>query len=84
MYFLDDKASIPVGYEGAPVSATRRQRHVLMAGLDNRGLNAMDHDNIPQHLIPSVSIKLRAPKDLSESWYKGKPLLILKDAIFEP
>lgn len=43
----------------------------------------MDHDNIPQHLIPSVSIKLFPPKDLSESWYRGKPMIILKDAIFE-
>lgn len=72
-----------MGFTGAPVSATRRQRHVLMAGLDGRGLNAMDHDNIPQHIVPSVSIKLIPPKDVSESWYKGKPLIILKDAIFE-
>lgn len=83
VFFLDDKASIPVGFEGAPVSATRRQRHVLMAGLDGRGLNVMDHDNIPQHLVPSVSIKLAPPKELSESWYRGKPMIILKDAIFE-
>lgn len=43
----------------------------------------MDHDNIPQHLIPSVAIKLYPPKELSESWYRGKPMIILKDAIFE-
>lgn len=83
IFFLDDKASIPVGYEGAPVSATRRQRAVPMIGLDHRGLNAMDHDNIPQHIVPSVALKLIPPSDLSESWYKGKPIIILKDAIFQ-
>lgn len=81
VFFLDDKASIPVGYEG--VSATRRQRPVLMAGLDQRGLNAMDHDNIPQHIVPSVSLRLIPPCDLSDSWYRGKPIIILKDAIFQ-
>ncbi|XP_058814678.1 uncharacterized protein LOC131678503 isoform X1 [Topomyia yanbarensis] len=83
MYFLDDKSSIPVGYAGAPVSATRKQRAVLMAGLNERGLNTMDHDNVPQHIIPSVSIKLTPPKVLSNEWYAGKPTIILKDAIFE-
>lgn len=83
VFFLDDKASIPVGFGGAPVSATRRQTKVLMAGLDARGLNAMDHDNIPQHLIPSVSIKLIPPTDLNGDWYAGQPTIILKDAIFQ-
>lgn len=84
VFFLDDKASIPVGFEGAPVSATRRQRKILMAGVDERGLNAMDHDNIPQHIVPSVTIKLLPPQTLNDSWYGGKPTIILKDAIFEP
>lgn len=83
VFFLDDKAAILVGFEGAPVSATRRQRSVLKAGLDNRGLNALDHDNIPQHLTPSISIKLIPPTDLSNAWYAGQPCIILKDAIFE-
>ncbi|XP_038106421.1 uncharacterized protein LOC6049162 [Culex quinquefasciatus] len=75
-FFMDDKATIPVGFVGAPVSATRRQRSVLMAGLDGRGLNAMDHDNIPQHIVPSVSIKIVPPKELTDSWYCGKPIII--------
>lgn len=83
MFFLDDKAAIPVGFEGAPVSATRRQRSVLKAGLDNRGLNALDHDNIPQHLTPSITIKLVPPTELSNAWYAGEPGIIIKDAIFE-
>lgn len=54
-----------------------------MAGLDERGLDAMDHDNPPQHLIPSVSIKLVPPTDLSGEWYSGQPTVIFKDAIFQ-
>ncbi|XP_062557356.1 uncharacterized protein LOC134222229 [Armigeres subalbatus] len=80
VFFLDDKAAILVGFEGAPVSATRRQRSVLKAGLDNRGLNALDHDNIPQHLTPSISIKLISPMDLSNAWHAGQSCIILKDA----
>lgn len=72
-----------MGFEGAPVSATRRQRSVLKAGLDNRGLNALDHDNIPQHLTPSITIKLIPPSELSNAWYAGQPYIIIKDAIFQ-
>lgn len=84
IFVLDDMASIPVGYEGAPVSATRRQRPVPLVGVDHRGLNAMDHDIIPQHIVPSVTLRLIPPSDLSESWYRGKPIIVLKDAIFQP
>lgn len=51
--------------------------------MDSRGLNALDHDNIPQHLTPSISIKLVPPTDLSNAWYAGEPCITIKDAIFE-
>lgn len=83
MIFWDDKAQIPIGYNAAPASVVPRQRPVLMVGLDQRGLNSVDHDNIPQHLTPSVIIKLTPPDNVSGDWYVGKPSVALKDSIFE-
>lgn len=83
VFFLDDKASIPIGHPNTPVSATRRQRKVLGAGIGPKGLTAADHDVIPMHLTPSVSVKLSPPED-EKSWYMGEAEVILKDAIFQP
>lgn len=82
MIFMDDKASVPVGHPNTPVSATKRQRKVLAAGVGLGGLTAADHDVIPMHLTPSVSIILSPPTN-EQSWYSGKPEVILKDSIFE-
>lgn len=81
--FWDDKAQIPVGFLNTPSSTLPRQRGVLMVGLGERGLVATDHDNIPQHITPSVSIKLTPPSTLSGDWYTGRPTVTLKDSIFE-
>lgn len=80
---MDDKASIPVGPVGAPVGATRRQRHVYCKETDE--INSTDHDIVAQHITPSVSILLEPPADPgSKKWYGGVPEVILKCAIFEP
>ena len=80
---LDDKAAIPVGPPGAPVSATRRQRAVLQTG--SAELNSTDHDHVVQHLTPSVSVVKDAPlSSNSHAWYSGVPEVIIKCAIFEP
>ena len=50
--FLDDKATIPAGHQHAPVSAARRQRKILAAGVGPKGLKAYDHNLIPMHLTP--------------------------------
>lgn len=81
--FWDDKAQIPIGFPKTLISAASRQRPVLMAGLDDRALNATDHDNAAQHLTPSVTIKLKPPKDICGDWYTGQPTVVLKDSIFE-
>lgn len=81
--FMDDKASIPIGSPGAPLSATRRQRTILQAGVGQSGLNSLDHDNAVMHLTPSVSILL-SPPETPGGWYAGSPEIILKDAIFQP
>ena len=78
---MDDKAAIPIGPPGAPVSATRRQRATLQTGVED--LNSCDH--VAQHLTPSVSVVMDAPINISSSdWYAGSPEVILKCAIFEP
>ena len=80
---MDDKAAIPVGPPGAPVSATRRQRAVLQTGASQ--INCTDHDHVAQHLTPSVSVTMDAPNTISsQSWYGRVPEVILKCAIFEP
>lgn len=80
---LDDKAAIPIGPVGTPVSATRRQRAVLQSG--GSAIDCTDHDHVTQHLTPSVSIVMDAPSDpASFQWYGGQPEVTLKCAIFEP
>lgn len=82
-FFLDDKAAIPIGPIGTPVSTTRRQRPGFVDTRNECGLNAADHDIIPLHITPSVSIKL-VPPSSNSGWYKGEPTVTLKCAVFEP
>jgi hypothetical protein len=81
--FLDGKATVPVGPVDCPVSATRRQRYSIGAAMGNVALTACDHDHIPMHIVPSVTIRLCPPDDPDGSFYGGAISVTFKDAIFE-
>lgn len=43
-----------------------------------------DHDFMKFSLIPSVSLVVDIPVDVSDSWYRGQVLMGLKEGTFEP
>lgn len=85
IFEVDDKTTIPVGLPNTPVQATQRQKKALTAA--NALSCTCDHDVCPQHIIPSVSIRVDINvHDKSEKidWFGGQVYIGLKDAIFEP
>lgn len=78
--FVDDKAQVPIGDVGAPVSAVTRQRRVMQV---NNELRSLDHDNAFMHLTPSVNVLLEPPEN-QHGWYAGVPEIVLKESIFQP
>ena len=79
---LDDKHRIKVGEPGFPVAAAERGRRVLVG----RGttFEVGDHDFTRMSIVPSVCFIINIPESVGSSWYTGKVLVGLKEAIFEP
>lgn len=78
---MDDKAAIPIGPPNTPIQSVQRQRPTVQSG-EHPNL-ACDHDVAPQHIIPSVTIRLVTTEDNDVDWYSGQPYVGLKCAIFE-
>uniref|UniRef100_A0A336MLL5 CSON002911 protein n=1 Tax=Culicoides sonorensis TaxID=179676 RepID=A0A336MLL5_CULSO len=83
IYLRDDKASIPVGPVNTPTEAVRRQRKVLNISSNGKNLSAVDHDHCPQHLVPSVTVKIVTEENEKIHWYGGLAHVSIKCAIFE-
>ena len=82
VFCLDDKHRIKVGEPGFPVAAAERGRRVLQAA-GSRFLVG-DHDFTKFSIIPSVSLQVSIPDDISGSWYSGKVSIGMKEGAFEP
>lgn len=85
IFEVDDKTTIPVGSPNTPVQATQRQKRALT--LADESSSSCDHDICPQHIIPSVSI--RVDVNIHEAnekidWFGGQVFIGLKCAIFQP
>lgn len=78
----DDKHSIKVGEPGFPVAAVERGKQVLV-GTDT-AFCVGDHDFTKSKIIPSVTLLCNVPESITETFYSGKVLVMLKDAVFEP
>lgn len=81
---MDDKCTIPVGLLNTPIQAVQRQRPTLQT--TNETYGACDHDVAPQHIVPSVTIRIDESDggDQNIDWYGGQVYVGLKCAIFEP
>lgn len=79
---MDDKHRIKVGEPNYPVAAAERGRRVLVR--KNECFEVGDHDFTKFSLIPSVSLMVDIPEDVTESWYTGKVFIGLKEGAFEP
>ena len=78
----DDKHFIKVGEPGVPVAAVDRGKQVLVS--KDHPFLVGDHDFTKAKLVPSVTLLCNVPDRITESFYSGKVLVMLKDGIFEP
>ena len=79
---MDDKHCVKVREPNYPVAATERGRRVLVR--QNEMFQVGDHDFTKFSLIPSVSLSVDIPDDVSGSWYSGDVFIGLKEGVFEP
>lgn len=79
---MDDKHRLKVGEPNYPVAAVERGRRVLVSR--NQSFQVADHDFTKFSLIPSVSLVVDIPEDVTASWYTGQVLVGLKEGAFEP
>ena len=77
---IDDKHRVKVGEPGFPVAAAERGREVIVSL--NETFAVGDHDFTCFSIIPSVVLHLNIPDSFEGSWYTGKVLVGLKDAVF--
>lgn len=84
MVCLDDKAVVPVGEPGFPVSTGVRPHNRVLAPVDGAELVAGDHDYHISGLVPSVAFILEIPEDSRESFFQGQGCVTTKDKIFQP
>lgn len=80
--FIDDKAKIPVGEPGEPVSTGVRGRHSISPSTSQ--LAALDHDMTSKGSITStVYMQPNVPSQPEGSWYSGKVKIVVQDSVFQ-
>ena len=82
VYFVDDKAKIPIGKPGCPISTGVRGKKMIVP--TSTTLSALDHDiEALGNIIPTVFQQPEIPEKLEGSWYRGKVSIDVHDAVFE-
>ena len=74
---MDDKHRIKVGEPNYPVAAAERGKKVLVKR--NESFQVGDNDFTKFSLIPSVSLVVDIPDDVTQSWYTGNVFIGLKE-----
>ena len=78
---VDDKAIIPIGEPGFPVSSGVRGHNRSIVPLQgHQGPLALDHDFHVHGIVP-VSFFVEIPETVEESFYRGKPFVCCKDKV---
>ena len=78
-FCMDDKHRVKVGEPNYPVAAAERGRRVLVRC--NQMFEVGDHDFTKFSLIPSVTLSVEIPEDVTGSWYDGEVFI---EGVFEP
>ena len=81
---VDDKAIIPVGEPGMPVSTGVRGHNRSIVPLQGQGPAALDHDFHVCGIVPSVSLFVDIPESSFDSFYNGKAVVCCKDKVNQP
>ena len=79
---MDDKHRVKIGEPHYPVAAAERGKRVLVGRDVN--FEVADHDFTKFSLIPSVSLVVDIPDNVTSSWYSGQVLIGLKEGAYEP
>lgn len=85
LFWLDDKAIVPIGEPGKPVSTNVRSHNAsLVTTSSSVTLSALDHDYHVCGAVPSVAFKSDIPEDTTNTFFRGTVHVTVKDKIFEP
>ena len=79
---LVDKAIVPLGNPGHPVSTGVRAHHGGLVGHEGK-IVSLDHDFHLAGLIPSVCFCIDIPENPDDSFYDGNVYVTVKDKIFQ-
>ena len=78
---MDDKAIVPVGEPGIPISTGVRGHNKMMAPAECPALTCTDHDFHIAGLIPTVAFVCDTPEHPEDSFLQGKMFVTIKDKI---
>ena len=81
---MDDKAIIPIGEPGLPVSTGVRGHNRSIVLAEGPGPSALDHDFHVHGVVPSVSFVVDIPESSHDSFYQGRAYVCLKDKVTQP
>ena len=84
MLSVDDKAIVPVGEPGAPVSTGVRGHKKSLVTTDRPKNLAFDRDFHVFGIVPSVAFMVDIPNSAQESFFQGKPCVTVKDKVTRP
>ncbi|XP_035678681.1 uncharacterized protein LOC118417277 [Branchiostoma floridae] len=83
MICLDDKAIVPLGEPGHPVSSGVRGHNKSLVPVGTP-LVALDHDWHVAGLIPSVVLLNQVPETIDGSFHRGRVFVTTKEKVFQP
>jgi hypothetical protein len=81
LMFCDDKAKVPIGEPGTPVSTGVRGRQTLAPSAST--LAACDHDMTKASITPSVILQCDIPESVEKSFVRGQVTTIVNDSVFQ-
>ena len=84
MLSVDDKAIVPVGEPGAPVSTGVRGHNKSLVSTSGPKNLALGHDFHVFGIVPSVAFVADIPSSAQESFFQGKPYVTVKDKVTRP
>lgn len=80
---MDDKAIIPVGEPGIPISTGVRGHNKVLTPGEGARLVATDHDFHIAGIVPSVALVSKIPFNPNDSFFKGEIHVTTKDKVFQ-
>lgn len=83
LFCLDDKAIVPIGNPGIPISTGVRGHNSSITSTEGHQLLALDHDFHLCGIVPSLALEVEIPDSIKHSFYQGRIFVTLKDKILQ-